>query len=45
MAWKIYLNGKMVDCVFFNNDCDAAYVKHSLINHDGYDAAIKVRRA
>lgn len=44
MAWNIYLNGKKIDCVFFNNDCDASYVKQSLISHDGYDANIRVRR-
>lgn len=44
MAWNVYLNGKKIDCVFYSEGCDASYVKQSLINHDGYDANIRVRR-
>ncbi len=43
-AWTITLNGKTIDTVFFDKDCDKEYVKSSLINHDGYDPGIKVRR-
>lgn len=44
-AWNVYLNGKLIDTVFFNKNCDKDYVKDSLINHDGYDYDINVRRA
>ena len=33
-----------VDTVFYNKDCDRDYVLDGLINHDGYDANITIRR-
>lgn len=45
IAWNVYLNGRLIDTVFCTNACDAEYVRTSLINHDGYDARIIVRRA
>jgi len=44
-AWNVYLRGVKIDTVFFNQRCDAEYVKQSLINHDGCDPDIIVRRA
>lgn len=44
-AWDVYLNGKKIDTVFYMPDCDAEYVRTSLINHDGYDARITVVKA
>jgi len=45
-AFNVYLNGKLIDTVFYSPnvsvDCDE--VKRSLINHDGYNSAIQVRR-
>jgi hypothetical protein len=38
------LNGKHVDTVFATG-YDAEEMKRSLINHDGYDPAIVVRKA
>jgi len=43
-AWDVYLNGKLIDTVFYTADCEAEYVKHSLVDHDGYDPAITVYR-
>lgn len=43
MAWDVILNGKVIDTVFYTKDCDAEYVRRSLINHDGYDPRITVR--
>jgi hypothetical protein len=43
-AWNVYLHGRLIDTVFYTADCDADYVRRSLINHDGYDAGIVVRR-
>lgn len=43
-AWDVILNGKVIDTVFYDADCDADYVKRGLINHDGYDAGIEVRK-
>jgi hypothetical protein len=44
-AWDVYLFGKCIDTVFFDDDCKSDYVKDSLINHDGYDASIVIRKA
>ena len=42
-AWKVYLNGKHVDTVFYDTSYrDAEEVKRSLVNHDGYHPGITV---
>lgn len=41
-AWNVYLHGKWIDTVFFMKDCDADYVYHALVEHDGYNTGIKV---
>ena len=44
-AYDVYLNGKCIDTVFFvKKGIDAEYVKSALINHDGYDYRITVRK-
>ncbi len=43
-AWNVYLNGKLIDTVFYDADIDADTVRRSLINHDGYDPGITIRR-
>jgi len=43
--WDVYLNGKEIDSVPYEADCSAEYVRRSLIEHDGYDPEIEVRRA
>jgi len=43
-AWNVYLNGKNIDTVFFAKSSAAADVRDALINHDGYDQQIAVRR-
>ena len=42
-AYKVYLNHKLIDTVFWVNNSDADEVRTSLINHDGYDPQIIVR--
>lgn len=50
-AWDVYLNGRLIDTVFYNDKCDggakivAADVKQSLVDHDGYSPNIVVRKA
>jgi hypothetical protein len=44
-AWDVFLNGRLVDTVFFQPECDLHYVRKSLINHDGYSVAIIVKPA
>jgi hypothetical protein len=44
-GWDVYLNGKKIDTVFYTPDCDAEYVRTTLINHDGYNPSIVVKRA
>lgn len=42
LGWKVYLNGKLIDVVFFDPDCDKEFVWESLVDHDGYDPRIKI---
>lgn len=42
-GWDVFLNGKKIDTVFFDDDMDAETVKRSLVDHDGYDPGITVR--
>lgn len=35
---------RLADTVYFTSDCDAEYVRNSLIDHDGYDPDIRVIR-
>lgn len=43
-AWNVYLNGKLMDTVFYDPDCKKDYVLNGLINHDGYDPAITIKK-
>jgi hypothetical protein len=43
-AWNVYLYGKLIDTVFFQTSVGKDYVWDSLVQHDGYDADITVRR-
>lgn len=45
VAWLVFLRGHYVTTVFYTPDCDAEYVRSTLINHDGYSPSITVRRA
>ena len=42
MFWNIYLQGKLIDSVWYTKDCTADYVKKSLVEHDGYHPSIVV---
>lgn len=47
-AWDVILedkygDDKVIDTVFYDDNCDADYVHRGLIGHDGYDPAIRVR--
>jgi hypothetical protein len=50
IPFDVYLNGKKIDTVFYNEFCyggaaeTAEDVKKSLIDHDGYDSRIEVRK-
>ena len=44
-AWNVYLNGKLIDTVFYNESCTLDYVRRGLIEHDGYSLLIIVRKA
>jgi len=46
-AFKIYLSGNHIDTIFYSDSDqdEAADVKRSLINHDGYDPSIEVANA
>jgi hypothetical protein len=42
MAWDVIRKGKVIDTVFYDQNCDAEYVRHTLIEHDGYPTDIIV---
>lgn len=42
--FKVYLRGKYIDSVFYTGKVTSKDVKESLINHDGYDSKINVRK-
>ncbi len=44
IGWNVYLKGKLIDTVFFESNCDKGYVYRALVNHDGYDPAIIVKK-
>jgi hypothetical protein len=44
IAWNVYLGTKLLTTIYYTDDCDAEYVRSTLINHDGYDSRITVRR-
>ena len=44
IAWLVFRKNKQVTTVFFTADCDAEYVRTSLINHDNYWPDIYVVR-
>jgi hypothetical protein len=44
-AWNVYLGSRLIDTVYYMTVCDAEYVKTSLIDHDGYNPAIRVIKA
>jgi len=43
--FNVYLRGRLIDSVYQTPGDSAADVKRSLVNHDGYDPAIVVKRA
>jgi hypothetical protein len=44
-AYDVYLNGRLIDTVFWDNTSGVDEVLRSLINHDGYDPSIEVKNA
>ena len=44
IAWDVYLDGRKIDTVF-DQETDAVEVKRSLVDHDGYDPNITVKKA
>ena len=43
-AWRVYLDGKCIDTVFYTADQTAEDVRRSLVNHDEYDDRITVKK-
>jgi len=44
-GWDVYLHDKKIDTVFFSGSMGAFEVVRSLVDHDGYDPGIAVRRS
>jgi hypothetical protein len=42
--WDVYLKGILIDCVPYDEDCSYEYVKEGLINHDGYNPTIEIKK-
>ena len=49
IAWDVLvpkMSGLVeIDTVFYTEDCDAEYVRRSLVEHDGYPSNIVVKKA
>jgi hypothetical protein len=43
-GWNIYLNGKLMDRVWFDSDMGYDEVKRALIDHDGLNPSIQIRK-
>lgn len=41
-AWNVYVDGVLVETVFYSASCDAVYVKNSLVLFEGYPAETDV---
>lgn len=46
-AFNVYLNKRLIDTVFYDKNAIVSVddVYNSLVNHDGYDSRIVVRKA
>lgn len=44
IAWNVFLNNKLIDTVFFTEDCDGEYIVKSLVDHDRYHPNILVQK-
>jgi hypothetical protein len=42
-VFDVFLLGREIETVFYDQDVTTAEVKKSLVNHDGYDPRIVVR--
>jgi len=42
--WKVYLFDRLIDKVQYQSDCDKDYVYNTLVNHDGYNPNIVVKK-
>ena len=43
-GWNVYLNGKWVNKVFFVETETKEQILKSLINHDGFDSSIAIKK-
>ncbi len=44
VCWVVIRGRRIIDWVYFQHECDAEYVRNSLIHHDGYPADIRVEK-
>ena len=40
IAWDVIRKGKVIDTVSYTADCNAEYVRQTLVDHDGYPSDI-----
>ena len=43
--WNVYIGRNLIDSVPYQKGCNKEYVRRSLIEHDGYDLDIVVKKA
>ena len=44
IRWNVYSKGKRIDGVFYQENCNADYIKETLINEDGFPKDIIIKR-
>ena len=44
VEWEVHLRGRHIDSVWFGPDMDEWHAREALVNHDGYDALITLKR-
>lgn len=45
IKFLVFLNNELIDEVYYDANCTERYVRNTLINHDGYDSEIIVKKA
>jgi len=43
-AWNVFLDGNLIDTVWFQDDLNQDWILDALINHDHYDPDINVAK-
>jgi len=44
VKWNVYLGDCLVTSVWYSKDCNKEYVKRTLIEHDGHNPDIEIKK-